>query len=301
MRKYLNNYSEGAHASVRSRQTLFDTPRGRDASDAGRTTVASASSASSCLSIYDRSGGVGWRGPDGVADCVLAEALGRVHEFVGGAKHLVNGVGRRVPRDDADAEGDAQAAAADDREKLTAHAADDDARRRLAGLRHEDCELVAAESGHEVNRAHVLPYGVGDGLQQSVARAMALSVVDELEVVNVNVGDGERVRVAARALDLGPGHLAERPAVESARQIVCARKLALVFEGELEGGDEACEYEQRAEAHGHVPVGDERVREVAGRGVRAGEPGEAARRAHKIARAASSVACGDEDRHDVED
>ena len=130
---------------------------------------------------------------------------------------------------------------------------------------------------------------------------MAVSVVDEFEVVNVNVGDGERVRVASRAFDLGPGHLAERPAVESARQIVCARKLALVFEGELEGGDEACEYEQRAEAHGHVPVGDERVREVAGGSVCACEPREAARGAHEVARAASGVVGGDKDRHDVED
>src|SRR5881227_743006 len=110
----------GRSRDSRSRQTLFNTPRGRDASGAGRTTVASASSASSCLTISERSGGVGGRGPDGVADCVLAEALGCVHEFVGGVQHLVNGVGRRVPRGDADAEGDAQAASAHDREKLAA-------------------------------------------------------------------------------------------------------------------------------------------------------------------------------------
>ena len=236
-----------------------------------------------------------------MADGVLAEALGRVHERVGGAQHLVHARGRGVPGDDADAECHAPTVLTRHLLELLAHAADDDARRFFVGLRHEDCELVAAETRNNVNGAHVLADGVGDRLEESVAGAVAVAVVDLLEVVHVHEGDCEGVLVPARAVDLGLGQLDERPAVQSVRQVVGARQLALVFEREFEGGDEVREDDHEAEAHRGVPVGDEGAGEVAGRGVSADEPRQAARRAHPESRAPARVPGGDEDGHDVED
>jgi EAL domain-containing protein (putative c-di-GMP-specific phosphodiesterase class I) len=59
--------------------------------------------------------------------------------------------------------------------------------------------------------------------------------------------------VAARAVDLGAGQLAERPAVQGARQVVCARQLALA----LERGEFVLHYQPQVRASDGALVGAE--------------------------------------------
>src|SRR5215218_4094834 len=196
------------------------------------------------------SGGVGGAcgvGGGGVAEGVFAAALGGVHAFVRGAQDVVYGVGRVVEGDDADADGDGPARAARLFEESPARAAHCDLCGARVRLGHEDGELVAAYARDRVHAAHVAPESVRKRLQQTVSRAVALPVVDLLEVVDVYVGDAEGVRVPARARYLGGGELAERAAVERAGQIVCAGHLTLVRERELEGRDYVRDEDYEAE------------------------------------------------------
>ena len=59
-----------------------------------------------------------------------------------------------------------------------------------AGDHHR--ELVAAQAGHGVLRAHASRSALGDRDQQPVADVVAERVVDGLEVVDVDEEDGDR-------------------------------------------------------------------------------------------------------------
>ena len=57
---------------------------------------------------------------------------------------------------------------------------------RVLDAREHDRELVAAEAGDDVLRAHAVAQAAGDGDQQRVADGVAERVVDGLEVVDVD-------------------------------------------------------------------------------------------------------------------
>jgi hypothetical protein len=80
---------------------------------------------------------------------------------------------------------------------------------------------------------------------------VAVPLVDGAQVVDVQVDEGERAAVAARARQLGLGGVVEGAAVRDARQIVGAG----VLQRHVEGGEEVGEDDQRADADHRVPVG----------------------------------------------
>ena len=83
-----------------------------------------------------------------------------------------------------------------------------------------DGELLTAVAGEDVARAqHVAP-GRGDALQQAVPRLVAVLVVVELEVVEVDQRHAERGLVAARACELADHRLLPGPAVGEPGQLV---------------------------------------------------------------------------------
>ena len=93
-------------------------------------------------------------------------------------------------------------------------------RRVPARLREEDHELVAAHAPDEVGRAARPAHGARDRHEHGVAPGVAEAVVDRLEVVEVDVGQGQRVPVARRAGELDGRRLVEAPPVQQAGQAV---------------------------------------------------------------------------------
>ena len=53
-------------------------------------------------------------------------------------------------------------------------------------------ELVAAETGDQIGFAHAAPETIGDRPQQRVADRMSQRVIDFLEVVEIEIVDGEQ-------------------------------------------------------------------------------------------------------------
>ena len=131
---------------------------------------------------------------------VAAPLLGPVHRRVRVAEQRLRAVGDAARQGDADAGG---------HEHLTLHERDGPGDRIGQPLGHElggllaghvvaqDRELVAAEAGHHVVRAHGRAQPVGHRHQQSVAGGVAQAVVHHLEAVEVEEQDRDALVDAA--------------------------------------------------------------------------------------------------------
>ena len=91
---------------------------------------------------------------------------------------------------------------------------------RLSGLDvgKQDRELVAPDPADRIARADRRAQGPHDPPQQFVPRAVPVTVVDLLEMVDVQEQDGTLVCPARRRRDLSDGTLLEAAAVEATRQ-----------------------------------------------------------------------------------
>ena len=79
---------------------------------------------------------------------------------------------------------------------------------------HDHAELLAPEAAHDVVGTNRAAQRVGESLQQLVAHAVAVHVVDPLEVVDVEHEDGGRKMRAARFLQRVAQPLVEATVVE---------------------------------------------------------------------------------------
>ncbi len=132
---------------------------------------------------------------------VAAQLLGAVHRRVGVAQQRLGRVGAAARQRDADARG---------HEHLAFHERDrprdrlgEPLRDELDGLLAghvvaEDRELVAAEAGDDVVRAHGRAQPVGHGHEQAVAGRVTEAVVHHLEAVEVEEQHRDALAVAAR-------------------------------------------------------------------------------------------------------
>ncbi len=112
------------------------------------------------------------------------------------------------------------------------------------GLGEEEEELVAAESAEVVVGAEALGDGVDYAAEGGVSGCVALGVVDGLEVVYVDEGDGELLlAVTADALELGCQLLLDAAAVEGTGEGILEGLLLDLAE------EAAVEHEQLEEAH----------------------------------------------------
>ena len=178
-------------------------------------------------------------------EAVLAEQLGVVHRLVGLAQELV-GVGLLGLRVEGETEAGRhlQQVVADAYrlcgrfEQAIEH--------RYAGrdiveiLQHGD-EFVAAETRQRVALTQRLLHARGDGDQQLVAGLVPVPVIDGLEAVEVEVGDGQRI-AAAQGLRHRLAHaVGEQDAIGQRRQCVVVGdvfELALVFLERRDVGEE---------------------------------------------------------------
>ena len=207
----------------------------------------------------------------------LARLLGRVHGQVGISHQLLDVSGVVPPGDhgsDPDA-GPHPQLPAGDHEGLVEQA--DDVGRQVfrvdhrPGLVEEDRELVAADPGHGVGGPEAGGQAVGHAAEQHVARGVTQGVVDRLEVVEVDEGDGQAGAVSTMAT-VGLAHPVgeQRPVGQPREGVVQAPVLELALELTLVG-----DVAELAEDQAH-PVGvlDDRHGQLphAHRPVLAGDP-----------------------------
>ncbi len=156
-------------------------------------------------------------------DAVLALRLGGHHRGLGAGGELA-----RVHRVlGAACEADRHGDGADGRH-LDLAGTRDDALRDANGVgavarAHDHAELLAAEAADDVLRADGRAQRLGELLQHLVADAVAVDVVDPLEVVDVEHEDGDGAMRAARLLQRVQQPLVERAVVEEAGQRVGLR------------------------------------------------------------------------------
>ena len=140
------------------------------------------------------------------AIAALAVALGHVHRHVGVAEKLL-GVGRSelVPgQADADARAWIDLLAVDvvlQLESAQNPSGDVGGLRRVRNPVEQDGELVAAEAGNRVRRAHGALEALRHLPQDRVAGRVAEAVVDGLEIVQIDEHDADRPAAADRAHD----------------------------------------------------------------------------------------------------
>eukprot|EP01022_Parablepharisma_sp_SALTPOND_P021784 TRINITY_DN435_c2_g8_i2.p1 TRINITY_DN435_c2_g8~~TRINITY_DN435_c2_g8_i2.p1 ORF type:complete len:1118 (+),score=384.08 TRINITY_DN435_c2_g8_i2:11710-15063(+) len=103
-----------------------------------------------------------------------------------------------------------------------------------ADFRHQHHELVTAQARHQVVLAHRRTQAPCHLLQQRIPHGMALGIVDELELVEVEEEQGIQVAAALGARELGGGQLVEQHAVGDAGKVVVRGQLVgaafLLFE-----------------------------------------------------------------------
>ena len=91
------------------------------------------------------------------------------------------------------------------------------------GLRHKDCEFVAAHPCDQRPRHSTVPQDIGGVAQHKVAGIMAKDVIDLFETVQINVQDGRAFRAAVRPFGTLPLHLIQLAAVGQTGQRIMQR------------------------------------------------------------------------------
>ena len=164
-------------------------------------------------------------------EAALARRLRLVHRQVGLADQLV-GVARAAAVGDADAQmnADQLVAGVHGRRERSQHPLGDRAgfRDRVVDARQHHRELVAAQPRDDVLRAHGMPEPAGHGDEQRVADGVAERVVDDLEVVEVDEQDAERLR-AGRELGAQALH-EQQPVGQLGERVVVGLMVELLLQ-----------------------------------------------------------------------
>ena len=167
-------------------------------------------------------------------EAVATPFLGHVERGVGGADEILAVVG--VVREDADpdARADVEPDAGDRdglRDRLHDLAGERARVRTVPDALADDHELVPAEPRHRVLRPCSLLHAPCDDLQQLVAGAVPVGVVDLLEAIDIDHQQGDASAVPAATLEpvMQPGH-GQHP-VRQTRQAVVMDKVTQLFLG----------------------------------------------------------------------
>src|SRR2546430_3920323 len=115
-----------------------------------------------------------------------------------------------------------------------------------ARLREQERELIAAQPGDDVAGPHGVARRPGHEPQHLVAHLVGEEVAQLAKVIEAEIGDRERVRVAPRALEFSAGELVEGQPILEPRQVVgaalCASPARSAHpEIEVASGREDCE------------------------------------------------------------
>ncbi len=176
---------------------------------------------------------------------VATERLGRVHRGVGIPNERFHPELRSGPSDDADRDRHREVCVARDVEPLTL-----DQRAQLLrehgaflGIRlgEDQHEFLAPVPADEVARPKVAGKDLGDATQDTVAALVPVTVVDDLEMVDVDEGYAEGPVIARRAFDLGEQLGQQRLPVVDAGQPVDGRAIVGIRERLRDPVDDAGE------------------------------------------------------------
>jgi len=113
---------------------------------------------------------------------------------------------------------------------------------RMRDIHLDDCELVAAEAGHQVALAQIVFEPLSDHAQELVADRMPERVVDALEVIEIEAVDRHVAGAVAELCQRGVETLVEQHAVGQAGQGIVLRhigdaRLRLLALGHVHDGD----------------------------------------------------------------
>ena len=128
-----------------------------------------------------------------------------------------------------------------------------------AGFRQKNGELVAPDAGNKVGGTQIAIDHLCYPHQQYVSNLVAEAVVDDLEIINVHVGQGERMLVAADPVLLPVGHLAKGAQIRNPSEEIYARKFLLLAIGCLQPRENDCRYQKKAKQDDGVPIADNQV------------------------------------------
>src|SRR5205085_4573885 len=154
---------------------------------------------------------------------ILTGPLRFVHRLVRLAQQLVASRFRARDGDDADTGRDG-GGPPEHRADPAGETIGDRMSQAAVGLRHQHAELVATQPAHDVRLTHGAAHGVRDEPQDRVTRGMAVRIVDLLEVVQVEVNQGQGPAVAAVAAQLLRHLGCEGPRVQDRRERIVGRE-----------------------------------------------------------------------------
>ncbi len=177
----------------------------------------------------------------------LPVVLGQVHRQVGVAQQVVGPVARRCPQGDADAGPYRDVLGGDADRRL--ERVGDPSRHLLGGARHparlqQDGELVTSEAGDGVARAGRGPEPLGDPDEELVTGGMAETVVDHLELVEIEEQHGDLLRGPVGAVEGVTDPVDEqRPVGQPGERVVERLAVQLPLEGPPLGDVAAVEHD----------------------------------------------------------
>ncbi len=120
----------------------------------------------------------------------------------------------------------------------------------LVGLGHEDDELVASITGRDIGVADVRPHHGGQVLESVVAGGVPERVVHQLEAVEVEHQNGERMPVALVELHVPVEFLFEEPTVVQTGEGIGVRQAIELGAGLLMIGFGGCRHDpMKGDAH----------------------------------------------------
>ena len=183
---------------------------------------------------------------------VLAATLGFIHEQIRRTDHFVHGGRRRQIGYHADTETHGPAAL-----HLTGQQPAKLRRNRRGrpgvSLRQQQGKFIATQTGYHVALPKVIPQRPCHLPKEAIPLAVPLSVVDDLEVIDIQVDEGERAEIPSRPPDLVSGQFVETSPVCNTGQVVCPGQLLLMIEPALEGRNHQSGKEVQAEFYAVVP------------------------------------------------
>lgn len=158
----------------------------------------------------------------GVADAVFAQFFDLAHQLVGFFDQVIDRFRSPDAGQDANTEGHLEIMTAHDLIKLIAQFLGNDLRFRPGGFGEKDRKLVTPQPRHRVGRPQMQPEAIDHQAEDLVADRLASAFIENLEVVQIEIQEGERPPVPGQAVDFHLDQVEKEPPGDRLGQIVGA-------------------------------------------------------------------------------
>ena len=179
--------------------------------------------------------------------------LDPVHQGVSRPDRAVGIARRDRKRHATDAAGDGVALAVEHPPQRHEDFLDQTLRASRIGTRDQQGKFVATEAGHDIGAADRCGDGARHQPQYPVAALVTAAVVDALEVVQVDVGQGDRLAITRREIETTLELLEKRPPVEDAGQRVRTGEFLLDLDVGPQGVQEIRDNQHEPQVQNAVP------------------------------------------------